>query len=101
MRFKVNRMTRLTGAALALAAGGMVVLGTTPASAASTTYWIYSPHQYSKPPGFGVLIADTQSGADQRCVATYGFRARGTTPNFWVGGGSDPNWAVNWTCDSN
>lgn len=101
MRVKVSRATRLTGAALALAAGSMVVLGTTPASATTVTYWIYSSHQYSKPPGFDRLIADTRSGADAECFHRFGFRARGTTPNFWAGGGSGPEWGVNWSCDTN
>lgn len=99
---KFGKTTRVAGLALALAAGAMAVVGVAPASAATTYYWITSPNHYSRPPGFDVLIRDTQSRADQRCVATYGLRARGTTPHYWVGD-ADPggDWQVYWSCDSN
>ena len=88
----------MTGAVLALTSGALLVLGT-PASAASTGYWIQSSIHSSTAPPYDTLVADTRPAADQKCVATYGLRARGVTPSAW--GGGSGNWQVFWTCDSN
>lgn len=99
MRTEARRLTKITGAVLALTSGALVVLGATPASAASTSYWVQSSIRSSTPPPYDSLVANTRPTADQRCVAAYGLRARGVTPEAWGGGAN--NWQVFWRCDSN
>jgi hypothetical protein len=94
----------MTGAVLALTSGALVALGAAPASAASVERWIESSFHGFDPPPYAVLVQDTRPAADQWCVNTYGFRARGVTPGHTRGGrvsGRYYKWEVNWRCDSN
>lgn len=104
MRAAVSRFRRLTGAGIALAAGAMIVLGTTPASADSTTVSVLSNYHGRTAPSRDQLESSTRSQADQKCVAAYGYRARGVTYDGFHGGGSAStgyNWWADWRCDSN
>ena len=95
-----RRITGLTGAVLALTSGGLLALGTTPASADSYGYWVQSRHLTGQTaPSYDALAADTRSEADARCVDHFGFRARGVSPEAW--GGGPGNWQMFWRCTSN
>jgi hypothetical protein len=89
----------MAGAVLALATGGLIAFGTTPASAVDTGYWIRSSFTSSTPPPYDALVADTRSAADAKCVDTYGFRAREVKPEAWGGGAG--NWQLFWRCYRN
>ena len=89
----------MTGAVLALTSGALIALGTTPASAASTGYWIQSGIKSQTAPSYDALAADTRSAADAKCVGIYGLRAREVKPEAW--GGGPGNWQMFWRCYSN
>jgi|SRR4051794_32643629 hypothetical protein len=104
MRTTVSRTTRLTGAALALAAGAVVALGMTPANADTKFVSVQTNYHGKTRPYYGQFEAETRSGADQQCVAAFGYRAREVTYTGYHGGGSDSagwNWWTNWDCTSN
>lgn len=105
MRTSVSRITRLTGTGLALAASAVVLFGTTPASADSTTVSVQSGYHGRTAPSISQLnTPSAQSSADQQCVAHYGFRAREVRYDGYHGGGSAStgyNWWSDWTCTSN
>lgn len=98
------RSARLTGAALALAAGAVVAFGTTPANADTRDVSVHTNYHGRTPPAYGQYQAETRSGADQQCVAAFGFRAREVKYDGYHGGGTQStgyNWWTDWTCYSN
>jgi hypothetical protein len=102
VRSKSGKMTRGAGVVLALASGAMVVLGAVPAGAASVQYDIEFRSHAAQKPSWQEAEAETRPAADQRCVATYGFRARGVTAVGYSGSGVSGNYSyrMTWRCDS-
>jgi hypothetical protein len=104
VRKVISRTTRLTGVALALSAGAVLALGVTPANADTKFISVKTNYHGKTRPAFGQFEAETRSGADQQCVAAFGFRARGVEYTGFHGGGSDANgwnWWTDWDCTSN
>ncbi|KJK43014.1 hypothetical protein UK23_34770 [Lentzea aerocolonigenes] len=99
-----GRTVRAAGAA-ALAVSAAVALGVAPASAASVTYDISTGQYGPARPRYESAVARTRPEADRRCVAEFGFRARGADPvRLFAAVADEPDeteWFVKWTCTSN
>jgi len=100
MRVRAGR-----AAVAVLAVSAATALGVAPASAASTTYDVSTGHYGLARPRYDEAVARTRPEADRRCVATYGFRARGTDPqDLFAKFDDEPEfteWFVKWRCTSN
>ena len=104
MQVWTGRTVRAAGAA-ALAVSAAVALGVAPASAASVTYDVFTGHHGMTRPRYDSAVAETRPEADRRCVAKFGFRARGAEPGRLLPPVADEpdetEWYVKWTCTSN
>lgn len=100
---EIRRMTRVAGLTLALASGAMVALGTAPASADSVRFEIELGTKSPATPSMSAAESETRAAADRKCVATYGYRARGVTFLGLKGSGTSTyyTWWARWRCDSN
>jgi hypothetical protein len=86
---------------LAVATGGLIALGTTPATAANSYgFWLRSSITSRTQPSFDTLAANTRSEADAKCFDHFKFTAREVKPQTQGGSGPD-NWQMFWWCFSN
>ncbi|KJK42633.1 hypothetical protein UK23_36375 [Lentzea aerocolonigenes] len=105
MHTKFSRTVRTTAVALVLAAGGGIVLGTAPASAAtSTTIDFELASRSPQKPAWDPSVRETEGAASRRCFGVYGFRTRDYKPeeiNGFARGDGSWAWFIKWRCYSN
>lgn len=103
MRAKFHRTVRTTGIALTLALSAGLVLGVSPASAASFSIKTTLRYHGDRFPSQSAAQDETRPAADAACFKKYGYRAREIKPGAFYGlqanGGT--NWHQFWTCYSN
>lgn len=104
MHTKLSRAVRTTAVALVLAAGAGVVLGTAPASAASSTIDFELASRSAQKPAWDPSVRATEGAAQRRCFEVYGFRTRDYKPeqiNGFSRGDGSWAWFITWRCYSN